>query len=424
MFAVRAGQLIDGTGDAPIREAVLLVDGEYILEVGSARSVAIPSDCSVIDAFDLTLMPGMIDAHVHITHNGDPDDNWQIRYLRDSTGLLALKGYANAHKDLLAGFTTVRDLGARSYSNVAVRDAIDAGLVTGPRIVACGLPICSTGGHIDMQLAEGNVITGHAAVIDSPDEARAAVRQQFKMGADCIKIAVDGRVGERYDPRSTLWQELSDAELKAICDTTHEAGRRVAAHTSGGPGMCSAIRAGIDSLEHLQGFTEEEMDLIAQHKVILVPTLTATRCTVDTGDRPDAPERFRERAIELSRQNWRDKQLGMKRALAAGVKMALGTDAGFVNCFHGNNAYELELLVEEGMTSMQAIMAATSMAAECLQFADHIGTLAKDYYADFLLVQGDPLSDISVLRDQKKLRAICKGGEFIKKELSDTLTAN
>ena len=183
--------------------------------------------------------------------------------------------------------------------------------------------------------------------------------------------------------------------------------------------MWEAIQAGIDSLEHLQGFTDEEMDLIAAHDLILVPTLTATKCSVDAGLMPRVAPHLRERSVAWMNQNWQDKQAGMARALQAGVRMALGTDAGYTNCLHGENAYELELLVGCGMTSMQAIVAATATAAECVGMDKHVGRLQAGLLADLLVVQGNPLADISVLRDPRNIKALYKDGEKIKRVGSD-----
>jgi len=418
MFAIRAGHLIDGTGQAPIKGAVVLLNGERIVDVGPAQSLAIPDGCLVVDATEYTVMPGLIDAHVHITTSGRPEDVSGMSHVKDSVGLLALKGYVHVQRELLAGFTTVRDCGARSYTNLAVRDAIELGLVAGPRIVACGLPICSTGGHFD---GDGNtsatIVPQQAAVVDSPNEARAVVRQQFKMGADFIKIACDSLMRGLSGPFVTR-QEFSLAEMEAICETAHESGLRVAAHAQGGPGMLDAIRAGVDSVEHMQGYTEEDMELIAAHGVVLVPTLTTARRVVDTGLVAHIPQHKRERALKFMRQNWKDKLAALKRALAAGVRIAVGTDSGYSNCLHGQNAYELELLVEGGMTPMQAVVAATSMAAECLGLGHELGTLRKGYYADILIVNGDPLADISLLREAEHLKAVYKGGQLVKDDLN------
>ncbi|NLE77803.1 MAG: amidohydrolase family protein, partial [Chloroflexi bacterium] len=177
------------------------------------------------------------------------------------------------------------------------------------------------------------------------------------------------------------------------------------------------IEAGIDTLEHLQGFSQEEMDLIVSHGVILVPTLTATKCTVDVGTAPQADPAKQQRFISWMQQNWRDKQAGMKRALAAGVRMAVGTDAGYAHCLHGANAYEMELLVQEGMSPMQGLVAATSTAAEALQLEEEIGSLRPGHYADLLIVEGQPHVDISVLRDVNRIKAICKNGRFVKEAL-------
>jgi imidazolonepropionase-like amidohydrolase len=206
---------------------MVVIDGTTITDVLPAAAYGSGDGREVRDARDLTLMPGLIDAHVHISYDPDPGDSWKLQDLTASVGYLAIQGSTFAHATLSAGFTTVRDLGARGYANLAVRDAIEAGLVDGCRVMACGLPLCATGGHFDHAAPYRNVeVPERAEVVDSPDEARRAVRRQLRRGADLIKIAIDGRVGSSFDPRSSEWQELSRPELEAICRAAHEAGRR------------------------------------------------------------------------------------------------------------------------------------------------------------------------------------------------------
>ena len=413
-YALRVGTLIDPYAGDTKRDQVVLIDGATISDVLPAGTYGSGDGREVRDARDLTAMPGLIDAHVHISYDPDPGDSWKLQDLTASVGYLAIQGSTFARTTLAAGFTTVRDLGARGYANLAVRDAIEAGLVDGCRVMACGLPLCATGGHFDHAAPYRNVeVPERAEVVDSPDEARRAVRRQLKRGADLIKIAIDGRVGSSFDPRSTEWQELSRPELEAICRAAHEAGRRVAAHTGGGRGLRDAIDVGIDSLEHLQGFDDAVFDALAERGTFLVPTLMATRATVDRGVAPQAPKGFEQRALEWMARNWEEKAEAMGRARAAGVRMALGTDAGYVNCRHGDNAYELQLLVETGMPIMEALRCATSEAAACLGWGSEIGRIAPGFRADVLLLDADPSADVSVLRGGNAVNTVIKDGVVV-----------
>jgi imidazolonepropionase-like amidohydrolase len=410
-YALHVGTLIDPAEGTIERDMVVLIDGSSISGVLPAAAYGRGDGREVHDARGRTLLPGLIDAHVHISYDPDPDGSWKEQDLSASLGYLAIQGGVFARRTLEAGFTTVRDLGARGYANLAVRDAIDAGLIPGCRVMACGLPLCATGGHFDHAAPYRNVeIPERAELVDSPDDARRAVRRQLRRGADLIKIAIDGRVGSSFDPRSTEWQELSRPELEAICRAAHEAGRQVAAHTGGGRGLMDAIEAGIDSLEHLQGFDDAVFDALAERGTFLVPTLTATRCTVDRGVAPQAPKGLERRALEWMARNWDEKREAMGRARAAGVRMALGTDAGYVNCLHGDNAYELELLAETGLTAMEALRCATSEAAACLGWGDHLGRIAPGYRADLLLLDADPSRDVSVLRGGRAIDTVIKDG--------------
>ena len=410
-YALRVGTLLDPhQGDAK-PDQVVLIDGATITDVLPAAAYGAGDGREVRDARDLTALPGLIDAHVHISYDPDPDGSWKLQDLTDSVGYLAIQGSTFARTTLAAGFTTVRDLGARGYANLAVRDAIEAGLVRGCRVMACGLPLCATGGHFDHAAPYRTIeVPERAEVVDSPDDARRAVRRQLRRGADLIKIAIDGRVGSSFDPRSTEWQELSRPELEAICRAAHEAGRRVAAHTGGGRGLKDAIEVGIDSLEHLQGFDDAVFAALAERGTFLVPTLMATRATVDRGVAPQAPKGLEQRALDWMARNWEEKAEAMGRARAAGVRMALGTDAGYVNCLHGDNAYELQLLVETGMSAMEALRCATSEAAACLGWEAEIGRIAPGFRADLLLLDADPSQDIRVLRGGKTVETVIKDG--------------
>jgi len=411
MIAIKAGKLIDGMGNAPLENAVVLVDGEKITQVGPAGSVSIPPDAQIIDASGKTVMPGMIDGHVHVRGQGGVIDRAASRLARvtELIETTTLKSYVYAKLDLAAGFTTIADMSSAGYVAIALRDAIDSGLVEGPRLRACGQGLCITGGHMDSTRYRPEVsIAGRTGVADSPWEFRRAARHQIKMGADCIKINIcSGAHANRHTPEEPFWQEMTYEEIKAVCDETHKAHLRVFCHSSGGQGITDAILAGVDSLEHAHWITDEQADLMAEHGVFYVPTFTVVIRGLEhrkaqgvTGERG-----YLEKAIDVKYQS-------LARVHKAGAKIALGTDAGFM-VRHGDNARELEAFVDGGMTPMEAIMAATSVGADHLDMADLVGTIEAGKYADVVIVDGDPLKDVKILQDIDCIKTVIKGGKIV-----------
>jgi len=411
MLAIKAGKLIDGTGNVPLENAVVLVDGEKITQVGPAGSVSIPPDAQIIDASGKTVMPGMIDGHVHVRGQGGVIDRAASRLARvtELIETTTLKSYVYAKLDLAAGFTTIADMSSAGYVAIALRDAIDSGLVEGPRLRACGQGLCITGGHMDSTRYRPEVsIAGRTGVADSPWEFRRAARHQIKMGADCIKINIcSGAHANRHTPEEPFWQEMTYEEIKAVCDETHKAHLRVFCHSSGGQGITDAILAGVDSLEHAHWITDEQADLMAEHGVFYVPTFTVVIRGLEhrkaqgvTGERG-----YLEKAIDVKYQS-------LARVHKAGAKIALGTDAGFM-VRHGDNARELEAFVDGGMTPMEAIMAATSVGADHLDMADLVGTIEAGKYADVVIVDGDPLKDVKILQDIDCIKTVIKGGKIV-----------
>jgi imidazolonepropionase-like amidohydrolase len=411
MIAIKAGKLIDATGAAPLQDAVVLVEGTKIAQVGKAEAVPIPPDAQVIDASDKTVMPGMIDGHVHVRGQGGVIDRTASRLARvtELIETTTLKSYVHANQDLAAGFTTIADMSSSGYVGIALRDAIEGGLVEGPRMRACGQGLCITGGHMDSTRYRPEVsIAGRTGVADSPWEFRRAARHQIKMGADCIKINIcSGAHANRHTPEEPFWQEMTFEEMEAVCDETHKAHLRVFCHSSGGQGITDAILAGVDSLEHAHWITEEQADLMAEHGVYYVPTfavvirgLELRKAQGITGERG-----YLEKAIDV-------KYRSLERVHKAGAKIALGTDAGFVVC-HGDNARELEAFVEGGMTPMEAIMATTSVGADHLDMADLVGTIEPDKYADMVIVDGDPLKDVRILQDIERIKTVIKDGQVV-----------
>jgi imidazolonepropionase-like amidohydrolase len=412
MLAVRAAQLIDGTGRAPLKDAVVLVEGNKITQVGPAAAVPIPTDAQVLSAPTGTVMPGMVDAHVHVQGKSGANRRASlIAEVQEMNETVALQAYVNVQTTLRAGFTTVRDLAARSYVAIALREAINSGLVEGPRMRACGQGLCITGGHMDATRWRPEVqIAGRTGVADSPWEFRQAARHQMKMGADCIKInACSGAHRNRRKPDEPYYQEMTFEEMQAVCDEAHKANMMVAAHTAGGQGITDAILAGVDTLEHAHWLTQEQVDLMAEHGTFCVPTLIVVAHQLAVG----------QEALGASDESWKWLNMAMEakwrsleRARKAGVKIAAGTDAGFVVA-HGQNAAELELLVKAGLTPMEAIVAGTAVSAEAVDMADTVGTLEPGKYADLLLVDGDPLQDIRLLQRHECIKTVIKGGAVV-----------
>jgi imidazolonepropionase-like amidohydrolase len=406
--AIRAGTVIDGTGAAPLKNAVILIKGERITAVGT--NVAIPTGATVIDLSGLTVLPGFIDAHVHLAARTLGDGDWQHAGLTMMPTELVLLGAAHAQQTLEAGFTSVRDVGSAHYGDIALRNAITAGWVPGPRIVAAGILFGITGGHCDETDGLAPGVLGHEAgieegVADGVDAARAAVRTMVKNGADVIKICATGGVLSLTD--SVGAQQYSEEEMRAIVETARGLSRRVAAHAHGTAGIKAAVRAGVTSIEHGTLLDSEAVALMVQHGTWLVPTLMAgdqAMQLVNAGRLP-APIAAKARAIVPRVQT------SFRLALRAGVKIALGTDAGVFQ--HGRNAHEFTLMVRYGMTPMQSIQAGTLSAATLLGRESDVGSLAVGKYADIVAVKGDPLQDISTL---EHVDFVMKGGAVFKRD--------
>ena len=401
--AIRAGTLIDGRGGPPMRGAVIVIRGERIEAVGT--DVRVPQGARVIDLSRATVLPGFIDAHVHLAGRPVGEGDWLNSAVREGAADDALWGARNARLTLLAGFTTVRNVGASAFADIALRNAINAGRVPGPRMVAAGNAIGVTGGHCD---ANGFVpgLFGHEpgpleGIADGPDQVRQAVRMQVKYGADVIKICATGGVLSEGDAVGA--QQYSEEEMRAVVETARLLGRRVAAHAHATEGIIAASRAGVTSIEHGSFMTEESARVMVEHGTWLVPTLMAGEAVGG----PAAQQRLPAWAYGKGRQAWEAMQRGFPIAVRAGVRIAFGTDAGVFP--HGTNAHEFELLVSiGGLTPMQAIQAGTLSAATLLGLEHDVGTVEAGKYADLVAVEGDPLQNIAVLRSPV---FVMKGGE-------------
>jgi imidazolonepropionase-like amidohydrolase len=386
---LQAAQVIDGTGAEPIKNGVVIVTGDKIVAVGARGSVTIPAGARIIDLGDATLMPGFIDAHTHIIGRvlGDPEQ--QNSSVRDYESFGAILAVENARKTLMAGFTTIRNVGAGRFDDMAIRKAINDGWIIGPRIQTAGHSLGITGGHCDENgykpgLADGDIKTG---IADGPESVRAAVRYQVKYGADVIKTCATGGVLSEGDAVGAT--QYTYEELKAMVDEAHKLERKVAAHAHGTEGIKIAIRAGVASIEHGSFLDEEGAKLMVQNGTFLVPTLMAGE-TVERLAKTGVLKGFRGEKALAAAAAMRN---GIKIAVANRVLIALGTDAGVIP--HGTNGHEFTLMVEwGGMRPMDAIVAGTLSGAKLLGLERTIGSLSVGKIADIVAVAGDPLKDI------------------------------
>jgi imidazolonepropionase-like amidohydrolase len=414
---IKVGKLINGRGGDPAPDMLVVIEGEKISQVGSAEHLDLPAMAEVIDATNKTLMPGLIDAHVHIDMPGGGEHGSFVeRTVQELVGTKVLRGYVNGKLSLEAGFTTLRSLGSNGHVDIALRDAIDKGMVEGPRLRVSGIPLSVTGGHSDPMMAPHVLLTG-GALFKSPDGARDQVRTQLKMGADCIKLSgtsVNNLVKweesgySEDDPEIMYRQEMTLEEIRSACEEAHWAGKTVAAHNSGGRGQRAAILGGVDTIEH-GVLSDEDIELMAERGTFYVPTFSTSmpaRTMEKPAGEPAVLWRWRQRNLDI-------KFATFHKVLEAGIQVALGTDAGYYLCPHGRNAYELELLVMAGMTPMQAIVASTKTAAEALDMAGQVGTIEPGKYADLLIVAGDPSKDVKLLQDKQSIEVVMKAGKVV-----------
>ncbi len=402
--AIRAGGIIDGLGGKPIEGKIILIKGKIIEWIGDERNCPAGNIGRVLDLSDYTILPGLIDCHLHTSFNGEP--NYYDIVIKQSVAFRTLTSLRNVQKDLEAGFTTVRVMGEKSHLDLALKSAIHEGIVKGPRIVAAGQNITVTGGHADLWLAPDIQYTeGLGGIIaNGPEEFRRAARTQLKYGADFIKLVVTGGVmSEGGDPGMPY---LSPEEIRAAVEEAHRLGKKVAAHCHGAAGAKISVEAGVDTIEHgtLLIKEPEVIDKMARNRTFLVPTLAAMAPSLEEGH---TYAFFERKSTEMRKYAMES----VRYAIKAGVRIAAGTDAGSPGNRHGDNARELRMLVEAGMSEMDAILAATKVASECVGLEDKIGTLEKGKFADLIAVKGDPLSDLSLLRG---VEFVMKEGEVVK----------
>jgi imidazolonepropionase-like amidohydrolase len=383
---IRAGRVVDVTAGKLLRDQVIIVADQRIEAMGPSASTKLPLGARTVDLTNSTVLPGLIDLHTHITVDPTlpPYHGFGLSVPR-----VALKGAAHARTTLLAGITTIRDLGASGYADLALRDAIRDHDVPGPRMLAAAYPIGMTGGHCDDNLLAPEIVVEAPGVADGVDAVRTAVRRNVKYGADVIKFCATGGVFSKGDTPGAV--QYSPEEIAAVVREAHMHGRRVAAHAHGAEGIKLAIRAGADTIEHASLIDDEGLELAKRAGTYLVMDIYNSEYTQTEGPRngelAEALQKDREIA-ELQRQSF-------KRAVAARVRLAFGTDAGIYP--HGDNAKQLAFMVRYGMRPMQALQAATVHAADALGLKGTLGELAKGQRADIIAVHGDPSSDVSAL---------------------------
>ena len=393
-YAFQHVRVADGLGRT-LPRATVIVKGDRIAAVDDARRLAAPRGAVRIDGRGLTLLPGLMDCHVHLCLGGDADVVQTLQ--QEDPALTLLKAARYARQTLEAGFTTVRDVGFRDHSIFQLKRAIESGLLPGPRIAAAGRVICMTNGHARF--------IGQEA--DGPDAVVAAVQAQLDAGADVIKfIASGGVLTPGTSPDSA---QMTPEELSAGMAAARRAGRRVAAHAHSAQGMKNAIRAGAHSIEHATLMDEEAASLMKTHGTVMVPTLSALATTAACGLSCGVPET----AIAKARAIVPRHKASFKMAHRAGIAIAMGTDAGTPFNYHGENAQELERMVALGMTPMEALVASTSAAARLIGIDDRVGTIEPGRLADLVLVRGNPLARITLLQDRERIVGVMQAGKFV-----------
>lgn len=391
MTVIRAGTLIDGTGAAPLKDAVILVQGERIVKVGAG--LAIPRNAEVVDLSAKTVLPGFIDAHTHITSQNGSERT--IDRMSATGADFSLVGAINAKRMLMAGFTTVRDLGSTGFADLAIKHAIERGDFPGPRMFVSLFIISATGGHGDPTNGDNPFFetTAPDGVANGADELRAKVRWLVKYGADQIKFAATGGGLSKGDnPQS---QTYSDEEMRALIEEAHRLKRKVATHAHGTDGIKAAVRAGVDSVEHGIYLDEDACRLMVEHGTYFVPTLWIVDEYFDRYQIWKIPPYAHEKIsafIPIAKKS-------VDMAIRMHVKIALGTDAGVGE--HALAAKEFAAYVNHGMTPMQAIEAGTANAAKLIGHYEDFGSVEAGKFADLVAVDGDPLENIKVLQTVK-----------------------
>ncbi len=398
---IRAGAILDVESGQMVDDQVITIEGDTILAIGDAGRIELPAGAQIIDLSTQTLLPGLIDAHTHLL--SDADDHG-LRSLAVSLPAATLNGVKNAAITLQAGFTAVRIVGAPGYADVALRNAIEAGEIEGPRLVVSGPPVGITGGHCsDNNLLPFEYGVTEMGVADGPWEIRRVVRQHVKFGVDLIKTCSTGGVLSKGTELGSTQYTLE--ELQALVDEAHAHGRKVAVHAHGAAGIKNAILAGADSIEHASFLTDELITLAKERGTALVMDIYVTEHILSEGEKNGVLAE----SLEKERQVGGVQRESFKRAHEAGVRLIFGTDSAVYP--HGDNARQFSRMVRFGMKPIEAIRAATRDAAELLGLGDQVGQITAGRKADLIAISGNPLEDISLL---EKIDFVMKAGIVVK----------
>jgi imidazolonepropionase-like amidohydrolase len=400
-IAVHAGYLLDVKSGKMLADQTLVIEDGKIISSGATGEAKIPTDAVRIELPNATVLPGLVDAHTHLTM----EPKFGYERLATSVPREALIGAKNARLTLQAGFTTARNVGARGFTDVALREAINAGDVPGPRLLVSGPPLGITGGHCDNNMlpSEYHAVSDGAA--DGIAEVQHKVRENIKYGADLIKVCATGGVLSLGDNPQASQYTLE--EMKAMVADAHRLGRKVAAHAHGAEGIRWAAEAGVDSIEHGSYIDDAGIAAMKEHGTYLVPTLYLGDWMLENAGLTHLPAPLLAKAQEVipaARKN-------IAHAFASGVKVAFGTDAAVYP--HGLNAHEFAVMVKLGLTPLQAIQAATVNAADLLGWSGKVGSLQPGAWADIIGVDGDPIKDVTTL---ERVKFVMKGGEVVKNE--------
>ena len=398
---IRAGRMLDVKTGKTLSSQTIIIQGDKITQVGALYDQMLPTGATIIDLPNATVLPGLIDAHTHITFT----PNFGYSRLGISVPREALTGARNAKVTLEAGFTTIRNVGASGYSDVALRDAVNAGDVPGPRMLVSGPALSITGGHCDNNMLPFDYHATNGGVADGVEAVQHKTREIITYGADLIKVCATGGVLSHGDNPQASQYTLD--EMKAIVTDAHRLGRKVAAHAHGAEGIRWASMAGVDSVEHGSYIDDAAIAEMKKNGTYLVPTLYLMDWFFENAEKIGTPAELIAKGKEVmpaARKN-------VARAFAAGVKVGFGTDAAVYP--HGLNAHEFAVMVKLGLTPLQAIQSATINDADLLGWSDKVGTIEPGKWADIIAVDGDPLADVTTL---ERVKFVMKGGEVVKNE--------
>lgn len=397
------GTIIDGKGSNPIQDKAVIIEGKNIKDIVIVNSILKDNktDYILLDLKGQYIMPGFIDAHTHIQLSGEQSE---IQNFRESIPKKTLRAALHAKEIIEAGFTSIRDLGAEYLIDLGVRDAINEGLLIGPRMFVSGYKIMPTGADFPIYSPEVKIEGQH--VMDSPGEIKREVRTLLAQGVDLIKVMTSGRTFRETSSPDAYALSLEDTKIAV--QEAHNQNKKVSAHAHGKKGVKIALQAGCDSLEHGTILDDQDIEMMLKNNIFLVPTLSYGKHIEELGAKCNLPEYAIKKAIK-SRKN---RLNSFSKALKSGVKIAMGSDSGMPFVNHGENIYELMAMIEAGMTIMQAIQSMTSWAAELIGVSDKVGIIAPGKLADIVIADKNPLKDISVLYNKENIKGVVKEGKI------------